>query len=72
VVAAKTAPVSWAQRLGYLIEFVGAAAVAETLKAYVRKAAKDMTPLLPGTSHANAPHQKDWRLYVNVVVEAET
>ena len=33
VVAAKTAPVSWAQRLGYLLELVGAGASAESLKA---------------------------------------
>jgi predicted transcriptional regulator of viral defense system len=72
VAAAKTAPISWAQRLGYLLELVGAGASAESLKAYVRKAAKDTAPLLPGTSHAQAPQQKDWRLYVNAEVEAET
>ena len=72
VAAAKTAPISWAQRLGYLLELVDAGASAEALKAYVGKAATDMTPLLPGTSHATAPQQKDWRLYVNAEVEAET
>lgn len=70
--AAKTAPISWAQRLGYLLELVDAAARAESLKAYVRRAAKDTTPLQPGTSYAKAPQQKDWRLYVNAEVEAET
>jgi AbiEi antitoxin C-terminal domain len=72
VVAAKTAPVSWAQRLGYLLELVDAGASTESLKAYVRKAAKDTTPLLPGTSHVKAPQQKVWRLYVNAEAEAET
>jgi hypothetical protein len=72
VVAAKTAPISWAQRLGYLLELIGAGTSAESLKAHVRKAAKDTTPLLPGTSHAKAAQQKDWRLYANAEVEAET
>lgn len=72
VAAAKTAPVSWAQRLGYLLELVGAGPAVESLKAYVHTAAKDMTPLLPGTSHAKAPEEKNWRLYVNAEVEAET
>ena len=72
VVAAKTAPISWAQRLGYLLELVGAGARAESLKAYVRKSAKDTTPLLPGAPHTKAKQQKDWRLFVNAEVEAET
>jgi predicted transcriptional regulator of viral defense system len=72
VAAAKTAPISWAQRLGYLLELVGAGSSAESLKVYVRKAAKDMTPLLPGTPHTEATRQRnDWRLYVNAEVEAE-
>jgi predicted transcriptional regulator of viral defense system len=71
VMAAKTAPVSWAQRLGYLLEHVGAAACAASLKAYVQETAKDMTPLLLGAPHARAPQQNEWRLYVNADVEAE-
>jgi predicted transcriptional regulator of viral defense system len=67
VAAAKTAPVSWAQRLAYLLELVCEGAYVATLKAYVSKTAKDMTPLLLGTSHA-----KDWRLYANDEVEVKT
>jgi predicted transcriptional regulator of viral defense system len=72
VPAAKTAPISWAQRLGYLLELVGAGTAAKSLKEYVREAAKDMTPLLPGTSHEKAEQRNDWRLYVNAEVEAQT
>ncbi|HLG90349.1 MAG TPA: type IV toxin-antitoxin system AbiEi family antitoxin [Alphaproteobacteria bacterium] len=72
VAAAKTAPVPWAQRLGYLLEHVGAAKRAEPLKAYVRIAARDMTPLLPSASRAKARQERAWRLYVNAEVEAET
>ncbi len=71
VAAARTAPVSWAQRLGHLIEFVGAADRVTPLKAYVRKTAKSMTPLLPGASYAKIQEQSDWRLYVNADVDAE-
>jgi len=72
VTAAKTAPISWAQRLGYLLEHVGAEARTALLKTYVHNEATEMTPLLPGTSHMKAPQQKDWRLYINAEVEAET
>lgn len=69
--AAKTAPVPWAQRLGYLLELVGATTSAESLKAYVKDRAKDLAPLLPGAPHGTARHNERWRLYVNAEVEAE-
>jgi predicted transcriptional regulator of viral defense system len=72
VAAAHTAPISWAQRLGYLIELVGAAKQAVPLKKYVQQAAKDMTPLLPAVPHKNVSRVNDWRLFVNTQVEAET
>jgi len=72
VAAAHTAPISWAQRLGYLIERVGAAPQAQSLKNYVHKTAKEMTPLLPAVPHKNVPRLNDWRLFVNTQVEAET
>lgn len=72
VEAAKTAPMSWAQRLGYLLELVDAGEHAKELKAYVWSAAKDAVPLLPSAPHENASKAADWRLYVNADVEAET
>jgi predicted transcriptional regulator of viral defense system len=72
VAAAHTAPISWAQRLGYLLELVGATAQAGGLKAYIRGTARDMTPLLPAVPHDNLPRANDWRLYINTQVEAET
>jgi predicted transcriptional regulator of viral defense system len=69
--AAHTAPISWAQRLGYLLELVGAAKQAVSLKKYVHQAAKDMTPLLPAVPHKNVSRVNDWRLFVNTQVEAE-
>ena len=70
--AAQTAPIPWAQRLGYLLEHVGAGEKTALLKKYVQKETKEMTPLLPAVPHDNTPRANDWRLYVNASVEAET
>ncbi len=72
VAAARTAPVPWAQRLGYLLELVGAADRAAPLKAHVRRRARDTAPLLPaGPDDRHAPRADDWRLRINAEVEAE-
>jgi predicted transcriptional regulator of viral defense system len=69
--AAKTAPVPWAQRLGYLMELVGASEKAAALKAYVREHARDATPLLPAAPNDDSKRSEDWKLYINATVEAE-
>lgn len=69
--AAQTAPVPWAQRLGYLLELVGAGEKTAPLKAYVGEKARDATPLLPAAPHEDATRSPDWKLYVNATVEAE-
>lgn len=70
-VAAATAPVAWAQRLGYLLEHVGAGEKAADLKAYVRAHARESTRLLPNAPHRKARRHEDWKLYVNADVRAE-
>ena len=73
VAAAWTAPVSWAQRLGYLLELVGAAEKASSLKADVRRRARDTVLLLPsGPDDGQLPNDHGWRLRINAEVEAET
>ncbi len=69
--AARTAPVTWAQRLGYLLELVGAADKALPLKDYVRRNARDATPLIPYAAVDHARRADDWRLLVNAEVESE-
>lgn len=69
--AAHTAPVAWAQRLGYLLEHLGFAAKTPALKDYVRKHAKQSIVLLPKAPHKRARRNKGWKLYVNASVEAE-
>lgn len=71
VVAAETAPVPWAQRLGYLLELVGAADRTAPLKAHVQERARDLTPLLPKAPRSGNHRAPDWKLLVNATVEAE-
>lgn len=69
--AARTAPVTWAQRLGYLLELVGAEDKAGPLKDHVRRFARDLTPLVPYASVDDARREDDWKLLVNADVESE-
>jgi predicted transcriptional regulator of viral defense system len=69
--AAETAPLPWAQRLGHLLEQVGASDKAAALKTYVRKHAKQPAALLPTAPHRDAPRDEDWKLYINAEVAAE-
>ncbi|MDE2790751.1 MAG: type IV toxin-antitoxin system AbiEi family antitoxin [Paracoccaceae bacterium] len=71
VVACEFASVLWAQRLGYLLENVGAGEKAALLKADVRRRARNFTKLLPGASAENVPRSKEWRLFVNASIEAD-
>jgi predicted transcriptional regulator of viral defense system len=69
--AARTAPVAWAQRLGYLLEHLGFGAKTPALKDYVREHAKQSTALLPKALRARSRRNKGWKLYVNAKVKAE-
>lgn len=71
VKACGSASVLWAQRLGYLLEHVGAGDKAALLKQDVRRRARSFTKLLPGASSEDAPRSKEWRLFVNASIEAE-
>ena len=71
-VAARTAPVPWAQRLGFMLDRVGAADKVAPLKAYVQRHARDIAPLLPaGHNDGGSPRAADWRLRINAEFEAE-
>lgn len=71
VTAAQTAPISWAQRLGYLLMLVNAGDKAELLNVYVRGKARQTVPLLPGTIGIDAPRNADWKLIVNANIEPD-
>jgi predicted transcriptional regulator of viral defense system len=65
--AAETAPITWGQRLGYLLDHFGFEAKTKPLKDYVRRHAKQSVPKAP---HKRA-RNKSWKLYVNAKVEAD-
>jgi predicted transcriptional regulator of viral defense system len=69
--AARTAPVAWAQRLGYLLEHLGFGAKVPALKEYVQRHAKQSSVLLPKAPRKRSHRNKGWKLYVNAKVEAE-
>jgi predicted transcriptional regulator of viral defense system len=78
--AAVTAPVPWAQRLGYLLERVGAADRVAPLKEYVRARAHESALLVPNAprppkqGRGRAPRldrNSDWKLYINTAVETD-
>lgn len=72
VAAAQTGPLAWAQRLGYLLEHVvGASDRAIALKEYVKPAARQAVPLLPGASRVNARRDPAWKVIINTHLEAE-
>lgn len=74
--AAATAAVPWAQRLGYLLERVGAGEKVAPLKEYVRARAHESALLLPNAPKSGARRQKvhrneDWKLYINAELEPD-
>jgi predicted transcriptional regulator of viral defense system len=71
VAVASTAPPPWSQRLGFLLERVGASEKAAPLKAWVRSRARNYAKLQPEAARDDAVLDADWRLFVNAVVESE-
>ncbi len=71
VEAAKMSPVAWAQRLGYILELVGAEGPAAELAKYVESGRLVPTPLIRSKSVKGAIKNERWRVMLNGVVEAE-
>ena len=71
VQAAPLSPMPWTQRLGFLLESVGAGDQCEPLHGYVAEHATGTTPLSPARDAAGAPRDPRWKLLVNSEVEPE-
>ena len=71
VAAAQNAPISWAQRLGYLLALVDVREQPGPLKAYVKNKARQTVPLLPGAIRKQAPRDANWKLFVNADIEPD-
>jgi len=69
--AAASAPLSWAQRLGYLLELVKAGDKTGPLQLYVRKRVHEYTPLTPGLPVEANERISNWKVIINSQVEPE-
>lgn len=68
---AQTAPVPWAQRLGYLLEHIGFGAKIPALKEYVRQHTRESATLLPKAPQKRSHYNKGWKLHVNASIRSE-
>jgi predicted transcriptional regulator of viral defense system len=69
--AAATAPLSWVQRLGYLLGLSAAREKSDSLRAYVQDHAREYTLLSPGRPSTRATRVPAWKVIVNEHVEPE-
>lgn len=69
--AAKLCPVSWSQRLGYLLELVGQENIGNALLPFVNENAQSYAPLRRAADVAGGKRIPRWKLIVNVEVEPE-
>ncbi len=69
--AAASAPLRWAQRLGYVLDLVGASSVAEPLQSYVRDKVSEYTFLAPESPSTNPHRDTNWKIMVNTELEPE-
>lgn len=70
-IAAHHAPVTWAQRLGFLMELVDEPEAAAALKPWVREAARDYTMLRANRPESEMRRDADWKIIVNADVEPD-
>lgn len=64
-------PLPWLQRLGFLLERVGAVELSEALSARVRAEADAYVPLHVGRAASSASRDSRWKILVNETVEPD-
>ncbi|ACM21216.1 hypothetical protein Geob_2872 [Geotalea daltonii FRC-32] len=68
---ADLSPISWSQRLGYLLELVGERELAKGLAEYITQKDAVPVPLSPSQPSKNIRQESRWRLLPNEKVEPE-
>jgi len=68
---AEKSPISWSQRLGYLLNVVDAGAVSEGLAQHVKACKPVRTPLLPAADIKGSQTDSLWKVFVNTKVESD-
>jgi len=69
--AAKTSPITWAQRLGYILEHVGYESVSDELKRYVTANAREYTLLVTGSRNVEGDRNSQWKIVVNEDLDSD-
>ena len=69
---AKLSPVAWSQRLGYLLELIGEAGLAEGLAEYIEQRKPVPVSLSVSQPHKGVRQIARWRLFPNEKVDPET
>jgi len=64
-------PIAWVQRLGYLLDLVGAQDKAQGIAGYVVEKRPVRTPLAPALKSTGAKMDSRWRVFVNTKVEPD-
>ena len=68
---ASRSPVSWSQRLGYILNFLGADDLAKGLHRVLRRRSFHYIALAPSVSMVGAKRDHDWKLAANVALEPD-
>jgi len=71
VTVAELSPITWVQRLGYLLESVGSEEIWQPLSEYINAKKPVRSPLLPSVTIKGAVFSKRWQIYINTKVESE-
>ncbi len=71
VTVAELSPITWVQRLGYLLERVGSEEIWQPLSEYINAKKPVRSPLLPSVTIKGAVFSKRWQMYINTKVESE-
>ena len=62
---AEAEPITWVQRLGYILEFLGAFEAASGIRELVQARARDYTVLAPRSPLRPTHRRPDWKLIIN-------
>ncbi len=68
---AELSPIAWVERLGFLLDLVGAHEKAEGIAGYIREKRPVRTPLAPTLGIKGARMESRWRVFVNTEVEPD-
>ncbi len=71
VPVAELSPITWVQRLGYLLETIGSEEMWQPLAGYVNTKNPVRSPLLPSATIKGGMFNKRWQIYINTKVETE-